>query len=152
MKKEVKKVICSCLKDISEQLDFDNTGIDFSVDYTKQASHGDIATNIALVLAKKCKKSPRDLANLIKQNIEENEMFNKVEIAGPGFINFYLAPSFFHAIVKDLISGDELNYPKVGTGERVLLEFVSANPTGPLHVGHGRGAAFGSALANIYRA
>lgn len=117
---------------------------------TRDKSHGDWASNLAMILAKPCAKRPRDLAQLIVDALEESSAVKKVEIAGPGFINFYLNESLKSQIIPTVLQQQE-NYGKVtiGQNKRVLIEFVSANPTGPLHVGHGRGAAFGATLANL---
>jgi arginyl-tRNA synthetase len=136
----------------SAVIDYSSEDIDFSVDYTKQESHGDLATNVALKLAKSCGSNPRDIAISLKDKLEHHKIFKKIEIAGPGFINFYLADNYFHSVVREFICKEKVEFPQVGAGEKVLLEYVSANPTGPLHVGHGRGAAFGSTLANIFKA
>lgn len=152
MKLEVKKIIGSYLESLATEYNFVATSIDFAVDYAKVEAHGDLATNIALKLAKICGKNPRELAQNIADDLKSNSVFAKIEVAGPGFINFYLAPEFFQNIAKDFILSPSLQYPQIGKGQKVLLEFVSANPTGPLHVGHGRGAAYGSTLANLYSA
>lgn len=123
------------------------------VDRTKDKSHGDFATNLAMVLAKVAGKKPRELAQLIVDNLPPNDSITQVDIAGPGFINFYMNDAARFAVVKQVLD-DTVAFcsPNVGQGEKVLLEFVSANPTGPMHVGHGRGAAYGSALANLLAA
>ena len=117
----------------------------------KQKEHGDYALNIAMVLASKLKKSPREIARSIIENIEDSEgVIKKVDIAGPGFINITLSESYWRDILTDIHEkGDLYGTGDVGDGEKVNIEFVSANPTGPLHVGHGRGAVVGDALARI---
>lgn len=123
------------------------------LDPTKDKTHGDYATNLAMTLARSAGLSPRALAEVIVAALPASPMVRKVEIAGPGFINFFLvAGSQFEAVRR--VIGDFRHFarPDVGKGERILLEFVSANPTGPMHVGHGRGAAYGSALANLLSA
>jgi arginyl-tRNA synthetase len=152
MKLEVKKIIYSYLESLATEYDFVATNIDFTVDYAKVEAHGDLATNVALKLAKICGKNPRELAQNIADALKTNSVFVNIEVAGPGFINFYLAPEFFQNIAKDFILSPKIQYPQIGNGQKVLLEFVSANPTGPLHVGHGRGAAYGSTLTNLYSA
>lgn len=124
-----------------------------SVERTRDPSHGDFATNVALQLAKAAKRKPRDLAQAIVAALPASELVTRVEIAGPGFINFFLAPAAAHAgLLKVLDGGRAYGRSQVGGGRRVLVEFVSANPTGPLHVGHGRLAAFGASLANVLEA
>jgi len=123
------------------------------VDRTKDKTHGDFATNLAMTLAKAAGQKPRDLAQLIVDNLPANTSITKVDIAGPGFINFFMSADSRFAVVRQVLENiAEYSSPNVGNGEKVLLEFVSANPTGPMHVGHGRGAAYGSALGNILQA
>jgi arginyl-tRNA synthetase len=124
-----------------------------TVERTRDAQHGDFATNIALRLAKAARRNPRELAQAIAAAVPANELIERIEVAGAGFINFYLksaASTQELARIHEL--GDAYGRSGVGAGERVLLEFVSANPTGPLHVGHGRQAAYGATLANILAA
>ena len=123
------------------------------VDRTKDKSHGDFATNLALMLAKPAGRKPRELAQLIVDNLPENQSITRLEIAGPGFINFFMDDAARFAAVREALTNTAaFCSPDVGAGEKVLLEYVSANPTGPMHVGHGRGAAYGSALANLLAA
>jgi arginyl-tRNA synthetase len=117
---------------------------------TRDSSHGDFATNAAMQLAKSAKRKPRELAQAIIDALPASELVAKVEIAGPGFINFFLAPAAYHReLVRVLDEGGAYGRSSLGAGQRVIVEFVSANPTGPLHVGHGRHAAFGATLANL---
>ncbi len=123
------------------------------VDRTKDKSHGDFATNLAMMLAKPAGMKPRDLADKIVAALPVNSAITQVDIAGPGFINFFMSSDSRFAVVRQALEDiTAFSSPNVGNGEKVLLEFVSANPTGPMHVGHGRGAAYGSALGNILRA
>lgn len=120
-------------------------------DRTKQKEHGDFATNVALMLAKAAKMNPRELAQKIVAALPESALIQKVDIAGPGFINMFVADDAKFAVI-DAIKQTAENYglaDKNSKNHRILLEFVSANPTGPLHVGHGRGAAYGDALARL---
>ena len=121
-----------------------------TVERARDTRHGDFATNIAMQLAKRAGQKPRDLANRIIEVLPTSELIDKVEIAGPGFINFYVSSSAFHAELRDVLRLDEQygRKPERDT-PRVLLEFVSANPTGPLHVGHGRGASYGATVGNL---
>ena len=117
---------------------------------TRDPSHGDFATNVAMQLAKAAKRKPRDLAQAIVDALPASDTVAKVEIAGPGFINFHLAPAAYHAELERVLDqGCNYGRSTLGAGQRVIVEFVSANPTGPLHVGHGRHAAFGATLANL---
>ena len=117
---------------------------------TKSKEHGDFATNIALTLAKPVGKNPREIAQLIKDKLINSMHVEKVEIAGPGFLNFFLTENCRRQIIKQVIKqGNNFGDNDFGQGKKITIEFVSANPTGPLHVGHGRGAAYGASLANI---
>ena len=114
----------------------------------KDASHGDIATNAAMVLAKPVGQKPRDIAEALVPKIEALDGVEKVDIAGPGFINITLAPSIWQSLIPTILENPEAYGGSImGAGQKVNVEYVSANPTGPMHVGHGRGAVFGDALA-----
>jgi arginyl-tRNA synthetase len=120
------------------------------VERTRDATHGDFATNAAMQLAKSAKRKPRELAQSIIDALPTSELVARVEIAGPGFINFHLAPAAYHQeLLRVLDQRCDYGRSTLGGGQRVIVEFVSANPTGPLHVGHGRHAAFGATLANL---
>ena len=120
------------------------------VDHTRDPSHGDLATNIALVLAKRAGMAPRDLATAVVERIPENNVISRCDIAGPGFINLYISQASNLEIVEQILdSGANFGRTNENEGKRVQVEFVSANPTGPLHVGHGRGAAIGDALCRL---
>jgi len=123
------------------------------VEHTKAKEHGDFASNIALVLANKLREKPRDVAHKIVQALPASELVSKVEIAGPGFINFFLTPTAHHSVIRDVLeTGRNFGRSQVGANRPIQVEFVSANPTGPLHVGHGRGAAYGAAVADLLSA
>ena len=120
---------------------------------TKDQSHGDFATNLALMLAKPAAKNPRELAQLLVNALPENSLIEKVDIAGPGFINFFVCQDDTLSVIsKILTQAETYGLSNIGAGRRVQLEFVSANPTGPLHVGHGRGAAYGATVADLLEA
>ncbi|MEZ5494811.1 MAG: arginine--tRNA ligase [Pseudomonadales bacterium] len=123
------------------------------VDNTRDKSHGDLASNVAMVLAKPAGKSPRDLAAAIVAALPKNTLITKAEIAGPGFINFFLASDAQTAVVARILT-EQADFGRSNTGaaRKVQVEFVSANPTGPLHVGHGRGAAIGDCLCRLLAA
>jgi arginyl-tRNA synthetase len=124
-----------------------------SIERTRDAQHGDFASNLALMLAKPAKVNPRDLAIKIIAALPQDDAVIKVELAGPGFINFFINPNSQYQIVSQIhTQGQEFGLSTVGAGKKVQVEFVSANPTGPLHVGHGRGAAYGSAVADLLKA
>ncbi len=121
----------------------------------RDPSHGDIACNIAMQIAKSLKKNPRELAQIIVASLLEqnNTLIETAEIAGPGFINIKLAPSAKQAIVQIILQqASQFGRGSTGAGKKVIVEFVSANPTGPLHVGHGRQGALGDALAALFEA
>jgi len=116
----------------------------------KDAAHGDLATNAAMVLAKAAGKKPRELAERIVPLLASDPFVDKVEIAGPGFINLTLARAFWPSVLRMVLEqGESYGRSAIGKGEAVNIEYVSANPTGPMHVGHTRGAVFGDALANL---
>jgi len=123
------------------------------VERTRDSGHGEFTTNLALRLAKAARRNPRELAAAIVAALPASPLLSRTEVAGAGFINFHLAPE---AYARELASihalGSAYGESRLGQGERVLVEFVSANPTGPLHVGHGRQAAYGATLANILAA
>lgn len=123
---------------------------DIQVTSSKEPGQGDFASNIALMLAKQAGKSPRELASLIVAQLTDLDAIDKVEVAGPGFINFFVASGASHSVVRQILQqGESYGRCNLGNGTRIQVEFVSANPTGPLHVGHGRGAAYGATLANL---
>ena len=120
------------------------------IERTKEKAHGDFACNIAMMLARSVKMNPRQIASLLVENLLEVDFITKVEIAGPGFINFTLSAETAQEVVKSVMEqGQEYGRSKLGEGRSVQVEFVSANPTGPLHVGHGRGAAYGSVVSSL---
>lgn len=134
----------------------DNTAVavpDIQLEVPRNPEHGDFSTNVALVLAKQMKMAPRDLAAAIVRELETSELLTAADTAGPGFINLRIATEAFMRVVADVhAAGANYGRSDIGAGQRVQIEFVSANPTGPLHVGHGRGAAYGAVLANIMAA
>ncbi len=124
-----------------------------NIEKSKDPQHGEYASNIALILAKKTGKNPRELAGLIVKHLPLSSPISKVEIAGPGFINFTLTDSAFEQIVAQvLLAENHYGWSTMAAGRRVHLEYVSANPTGPLHVGHGRSAAYAACVANLLKA
>lgn len=123
----------------------------FNIEKPANSANGDFSANAALASAKAFKKSPRDIAQIIVNNLDLTDtLFEKVEIAGPGFLNFFLSQQYYSEIVKDVMAKGE-NYGKsdYGKGKKVLVEFVSANPTGPMHIGNARGGAIGDCLASV---
>jgi len=123
------------------------------VERTRDAQHGDFATNLALALAKLARANPKQLAEKLVAALEPDAAVVKVEIAGPGFINFFLDPQAQFGVIRAIHdAGRGYGLGRAGAGIKVQVEFVSANPTGPLHVGHGRGAAYGAVVANLLAA
>ncbi|PTR15238.1 arginyl-tRNA synthetase [Nitrosospira sp. Nsp2] len=119
----------------------------------KQASHGDYSCNLALQLAKSLRRSPRDVAASFVEALSASPYLEKIEIAGAGFINLFLTTSVKQQFPRYVLrAGETFGHGNIGAGKKIQVEFVSANPTGPLHVGHGRGAAFGASLANVLAA
>lgn len=123
------------------------------VERARSKEHGDFASNVALVLARSARLKPRVLAERLTRVLPRSGRIAKTEIAGPGFINFFLSASALHEVIGQILAeGDGYGRSRLGQGRRVQIEFVSANPNGPLHVGHGRGAAYGAAVANLLAA
>jgi arginyl-tRNA synthetase len=128
----------------------EDSTISIQVTHTKTPEHGDFATNLPLILAKPLRRNPRQVAEAIVAALPRSPLIRKVEIAGPGFINFFLADTAGSRVIEKILSKKEtFGRSQRGDGQKILLEFVSANPTGPLHVGHGRQAALGDALAAL---
>ena len=126
---------------------------EITIERTRQKEHGDFSCNAAMVLAKQARRAPRELAQLIIDALPATKVVDRIELAGPGFINFFITDEPLYQTVREVITtGSEFGAVDVGNGQKVIIEFVSANPTGPLHVGHGRGAAYGDALARLLRA
>ncbi len=124
-----------------------------TIERTRDPDHGDFASNVAMRLAKPARKNPREIATAIVESLPESESVDKVDIAGPGFINFHLSPAAFHAEIESILElGESYGRQPKKDGPRILLEFVSANPTGPLHVGHGRLASYGATVGNLLEA
>lgn len=120
------------------------------IEIPREEANGDYSTNIAFLLAPKLRKNPVEIANKLIQNMEFQDICEKVEVASKGFINFYIRDDIWRSSLNEVSEkGLDSLFPDVGEGRRVLIEFVSSNPTGPLHIGHGRGAAVGDVLANI---
>lgn len=127
--------------------------INIIIERSRDAQHGDFATNLAMILAKHAKMNPRVLAEKLIAALPDDNAVSKIEIAGPGFINFFMDASAQFDIIKVIHEqGADFGRSQVGAGKKVQVEFVSANPTGPLHVGHGRGAAYGSVVADLLTA
>jgi arginyl-tRNA synthetase len=127
-----------------------DTVVEVQLEHSRDPKFGDFACNLAMVLAKIAKMRPRDLAERIVAALPSADFVSKVEIAGAGFINIFLVPNAYRQVIATVLQqGEHYGRGQVGAGQKVMVEFVSANPTGPLHVGHGRGAAYGAALSNL---
>ena len=149
-KQYIEQLVLSALDSLHKSGDLVVEAPRIQVEATKDKQHGDFATNIALLLAKPAQRKPRDIAELIVKALSEDSNVTKVEIAGPGFINFFLSPETLFSVVPDILAaGEKYGRCNLGENKRVLVEFVSSNPTGPLHVGHGRHAAYGNSVAKI---
>ena len=144
----IKKLIKESLQEIDKENNFSSE--DIEVNSCKDKKFGDFSSNIAMKYANTYKENPRKLAENIINKIKENDNIAKIEIAGPGFINFFISRNKKTEIIEKILE-EKNNFGKNSSGikSNILVEFVSANPTGPLHVGHGRGAAFGDCLSNI---
>ena len=149
MKAHLTELLFSAVKQITNHTD---SSI-IVIDRPKIISHGDFSTNICLVLSKSLKKSPRDIASIIIEKIPASDLISKIEIAGAGFLNFFLSNKANNAIINNVLKlKNSYGENKTGNNQKIQIEFVSANPTGPLHVGHGRGAAIGDCLARLFKA
>ena len=147
----IKNIIGHIIKCSLDKLNIDNINInDINIEIPAKKENGDYSSNIALTLTKKLHKSPMDIANIIVSNIEDNEIIEEIKIANPGFINFYLKKEFLLNQINKILEENK-NYGRNddGNGKKINIEFVSANPTGILHIGHGRGATYGDTLARI---
>ena len=154
MKAKLIKLVKQALTELISQGSLPEIDLpDIQIERTKDKSHGDFACNVAMMLARSAKMNPRQIATMVVDSVSDADFISKVDIAGPGFINFTLSAGFSQQIVKDILTmGDAYGRSSIGKGKRVQVEFVSANPTGPLHVGHGRGAAYGSVVSNLLMA
>jgi arginyl-tRNA synthetase len=150
----IQSLLAQALAALPESLlSLDRGAVEIDVERTRDAQHGDFASNLAMRLAKAARQNPRKLAEALVAALPPHAAIAKTEIAGAGFINFFLAESTYREEVgRVLAEGSRYGSSNLGAGRSVLLEFVSANPTGPLHVGHGRHAAFGATLANLLAA
>ena len=151
MKYLIEKLVRTALAGLPEDLrPTDAAGLPVTVERTRDPAHGDFACNVAMQLARAAKRKPRDLAAAVVSALPPDPLVARVEIAGPGFVNFHLAPAAYQAELQRVMDqGAGYGRSQYGAGRRVIVEFVSANPTGPLHVGHGRHAAYGATIANL---
>ena len=149
---DVRESIKNLIQEALSSLDLEMSG-EIHLERPANSEHGDWSTNIALAAAKKAGSNPRDLANEFKRVLEELSLegISEIEVAGPGFINFYLNKSWLHDVLVQVVNAGSENWARLeeGEGRKVIVEFVSANPTGPLHAGHGRGACYGDSVARL---
>ncbi len=150
MKAHLTELLAQAAKSLTQNADFDASNLAIQLERPKNKNHGDFSTNLAMVLAKPLRQNPRAIAESLIQALTTSAYVEKVEIAGAGFINFYLGANAKQAVIALIAAqGEKFGHNQVGQGRKVQVEFVSANPTGPLHVGHGRGAAVGDCLARL---
>lgn len=154
MKTHIAELLDSAVQQLKQQgLLRDDTSVNIVVDHCRDKQHGDFACNLALTLAKAAGLNPRQLAEHIVKALPTSDQISDISIAGPGFINFKLAQDAQHGIIASILSQQEMfGCNQSGAGTRIHIEYVSANPTGPLHVGHGRGAAYGACVSNLLMA
>jgi len=157
IKNQIKSVVSEGIKTIGSTLGAEGEAMELAlaaeieIEIPKEKSHGDFSTNIAMKLTKILRNSPQNIANALIAEIKtEGTYIDKIEIAGPGFINFYLKDAWLYDALKSCIDKKE-NYGRldIGKGKKVMVEFVSANPTGPMHMGNARGGALGDSLAGM---
>lgn len=153
MKQQLIELLQAALTELSQQGVVPDAQVTVQLDRTKNKEHGDLACNLALMLAKKAGLAPRQLAEKIIAAIPENTVVKQADIAGPGFINFFLNDNAQSQVIATIFEQqNSYGHCNLGQGEALQVEFVSANPTGPLHVGHGRGAAIGDSLCRLLKA
>ncbi len=153
MKEQLQQLLTQSLQALIDEGVLSELPAAIRVDHAKDKSQGDFATNVAMVLSKQAGCAPRVLAESIVAHLQGATEIDKVEIAGPGFINFFLSQDSNTQVIEQIYQqAQDFGLCDFGQGQSVLLEFVSANPTGPLHVGHGRGAAYGATVSNLLRA
>jgi arginyl-tRNA synthetase len=154
MKQKLESLLLQAVERLQSEGVLDNNLTpQINIERSRDSSHGDYATNLALILAKPAKSNPRQLAEKIIALLPDDASVSKVVIAGPGFINFFIQGDSQSQVVRQIHdAGNQFGLSQIGAGSKVQVEFVSANPTGPLHVGHGRGAAYGSAVADLLSA
>jgi arginyl-tRNA synthetase len=137
-------------KALEHYKDIDKNNIKYSIEIPKKQEHGDFSTNVAFILSKPLKKNPLIIAEDIKQLVADT-YFTKIEVVKPGFINFFFSKQVYHDFLNNFLANPYFNFENIGNNKKAMVEFVSANPTGPLHIGHGRGAAYGDTIARILK-
>jgi arginyl-tRNA synthetase len=155
IKARIKKLLDNYFAEgVGQGLWTDAAADSYTVELPKHASHGDYSTNMAMIIAGREKKNPREVASLISEKLStHNELFDKVELAGPGFVNFFVRDKVWQSVIKPVCDqAYSFGFSGVGENKKVLVEFVSANPTGPLSIGHGRQAVLGDSIARLLEA
>ena len=150
LKKIISNILKKALKEYLKDTDVKDIESYIEIGYAVDDKFGDYACPVAMRLAKVLKKNPLEIANSITEKIDK-KYFDKIEVAKPGFINLTLSYNYINECINDLINNDDYGKNTVEDKKKILVEYVSANPTGPLHIGHGRWAAIGSALSNILK-
>ncbi|MBV8801718.1 MAG: arginine--tRNA ligase [Gammaproteobacteria bacterium] len=149
-KQHIQKLIQNALETLASTFNMQNEWPAIQIESTKDKQHGDFACNIALILAKPLKRKPREIADLIVQSLTPSSKIKKIEIAGPGFINFFLSQEALYSVIPEILTiGERYGHCNAGQGKKIIVEYVSSNPTGPLHVGHGRHAAYGAVVSDL---
>jgi arginyl-tRNA synthetase len=149
----LKDIISNLLLQAAKTLIADTSKLSIILERPKSAEHGDFASNLAMMLAKPLRQNPRTIAEQLIKALPPSKYIEKVDIAGAGFINFHLATSTKQLVVGQVLKeGEKFGHNETSKGKKVQVEFVSANPTGPLHIGHGRGAAVGDCLSRLLAA
>lgn len=154
MKAHLTELLSVAAKSLNtEGIGADSLPLDIQLERPKNADHGDFSSNLAMMLAKPLRQNPRAIADSLVKALPASEYISRIEIAGAGFINFYLSPKARQSVVHEIQQqGEHFGRHQTGGGRKLQIEFVSANPTGPLHVGHGRGAAVGDCLSRLMEA
>jgi arginyl-tRNA synthetase len=154
MKKQIEDLVVTALQQLVDKgVIAQDVVVPPKIERTRNNKHGDFTTNVAMVMAKPAGKHPQALAQMLLEAIAESKLVAHSDVAGPGFINFTLSPTAYHTLMPQILQeGHQYGRSNLGSGEQIQVEYVSANPTGPLHVGHGRGAAYGSVVADMLEA
>lgn len=154
MKQQIRQLLTEAIQQLQQQQKLPaDLAVDIQVEIARDKSHGDFASNVALLLAKAAGQKPRDLAELIVQAIPHSTSIQSIHIAGPGFINFFVADTAFASVIAEILKQkNSFGRSSKYNGQKVNVEFISSNPTGPLHVGHGRGASYGATVADLLEA
>ena len=153
-REEIKKLVKESIRKLQKVKKLSKFDIpEIKIEYPEKKEHGDYATNVAMIIAKEAKKNPMETAEIIRSKVEglRSKIFEKIEVKEPGFVNFFLSKEYLQKQIGEILKQKEkFGNLEIGKNKKVNIEFCSANPTGPLHLGHGRGAFFGDVLANVF--